>query len=210
MCNSDVFFAICSRGAAKSFTAGLAAIIVMMLYPYSEVVITSSTVPQANKLLEQKIRDEIIIKLSPYLRYLYMNKYILISKSDDGYKIENTLNKSTAVVLPCLDSARGARSTFVIYEEARLLKKHLVDSVFEEMSHPRQAMYMQDIKYSADPRWQEQAKSVYITSAGFRSDWFWNRFKSCVIGYYMDKVVKYNVFGSDIFYCYGEWTKNTN
>ena len=68
---SEIFFGICSRGLSKSFLAGLAAIIAMNLYPYSEIVITSSTVPQANKLVEKKIRDELIKKLSPYLLYMY-------------------------------------------------------------------------------------------------------------------------------------------
>ena len=199
MGNSDVFFGMRSRGGAKSFVAGLGAICAMSLYPYSEVVITASTVPQANRLVERKIRDEIIIKLSPYLRYLYENQYIIITKSDDGYKIENKLNQSTLIVLPCLDSARGPRATFIIYEEARLLKKSIVDSVFEKMHHPRQAMYMQDTKYASNPRWQEQAKSIYITSARFKSEWFFKTFKDCVTGYYMDENLRYNVFATDIF-----------
>lgn len=199
MGNSDVFFGMRSRGGAKSFSAGLGAICAANLYPYSEVIITASTVPQANRLIEKKIRDEIIIKLSPYLRYLYENEYIVITKSDDGYKLENKLNYSTIIVLPCLDSARGPRSTFTIYEEARLLKKSIVDSVFEKMAHPRQAMYMQFEQYSSNPRWQEQAKSIYITSARFKSEWFWKTFKDCVTGYYMDKNLRYNIFATDIF-----------
>jgi hypothetical protein len=50
---SEIFFAICSRGLSKSFIAGLGAIVKTNLYPYSEVVITSSTIPQANKLVEK-------------------------------------------------------------------------------------------------------------------------------------------------------------
>ena len=63
----------------------------MNLYPYSEVIITSSTVPQANKLVEKKIRDELIKKLSPYLLYMYEKEYLVLTKSDDGYKIEEVL-----------------------------------------------------------------------------------------------------------------------
>ena len=64
---SDVFFAICSRGLSKTFIVGLGAIVKMNLYPYSEVIVTSSTIAQANKMVEDKIRDEIIKKLSDYL-----------------------------------------------------------------------------------------------------------------------------------------------
>lgn len=200
MCNSDVFFAMCARGASKSFIIGLGAICQTNLYPYSYTVITSSTVPQANKLIEKKIRDEIIIKLSSYLRHLYEKKYIIITKSDDGYKLENILNHSIIMVLPCLDSARGDRSNLTIYEEARLLKKGIVDSVFEKMAYPRQAMFIQKYdEYAKNSRWQEQSKSVYITSARFKSEWFWRTFKDCVTGYYMDTTLRYGVFVSDIF-----------
>ena len=87
----------------KSFIAGIGAIVKMNLYPYSEVIITSSTVPQANKLVEKKIRDELIKKLSPYLLYMYEKEYLVLTKSDDGYKIENKLNGSSLAVLACLD-----------------------------------------------------------------------------------------------------------
>ena len=54
---SDIFFAICTRGAAKSFLVALGAMCEFTLKSYSEIVITSSTVPQAAKLVEKKIRD---------------------------------------------------------------------------------------------------------------------------------------------------------
>ena len=111
----------------------------MNLYPYTEAVITSSTVAQANKMVEDKIRDELIKKLSPYLLYMYEHEYLVITKPEDGYRIENKLNGSTLRVLPCQDSSRGPRATILTYEEARLLKKGMVDSVFEKMAHPRQA-----------------------------------------------------------------------
>ena len=196
---SDVFFAICSRGLSKSFIVGLGAICKMNLYPYSEVVITSSTLPQANKMVEDKIRDELIKKLSPYLLYMYEKEYIIITKADDGYKIVNTLNGSILRVLPCLDSSRGVRATLLIYEECRLLKKGIIDSVFEKMAHPRQAKYLEKSEYASNPRWLEECQSIYITSARFKFEWFWRTFKDCVTGYYVDKKTRYNIFAGDIF-----------
>ena len=196
---SDVFFAICSRGLSKSFIVGLGAICKMNLYPYSEIVITSSTLPQANKMVEDKIRDELIKKLSPYLLYMYDNEYLIITKSDDGYKITNTLNGSILRVLPCLDSSRGVRATLLIYEECRLLKKGIIDSVFEKMAHPRQAKYLEKPEYASNKRWLEECQSIYITSARFKFEWFWRTFKDCVTGYYTDKKTRYNIFAGDIF-----------
>jgi len=172
---SDTYFDISTRGSAKSFLVGVGAICKFCLYPYSEIVITSSTISQASKLVEKKIRDEIIKKLSPYLLYLYSHEYILIYKSNTesgGYTIENKLNGSTIIVLPCLESSRGARATMVVFEEARLLKKTIVDSVFLPMLHTRPAKFLLDKKYQTK-RWlnKEKGQSIYITSARFRYEW---------------------------------------
>lgn len=199
---SDVFFAICTRGAAKSFLVALGAICEFTLKSYAEIVITSSTVPQASKLVEKKIRDEIIKKLSPYLLYMYQHEYIVITKSNtsDGgsYTVENKLNGSTIKVLPCLDSARGERSTWNIFEEARLLKRTIVDSVFLPMGHTRPAKYLLKKEYQTN-RWLEKARVTYITSARFTYEWFYNVFKDVVTGYYTSKHEKYLPFGEDIF-----------
>lgn len=172
---SDSYFDISTRGAAKSFLVGIGAICAFSLYSYSEIVVTSSTIAQASKLVEKKIRDEIIKKLSPYLLYLYSHEYILIYKSNTesgGYTIENKLNGSTITVLPCLESSRGPRATMVVFEEARLLKKTLVDSVFLPMLHTRPAKYLLKKEYQTK-RWlaHESGKSIYITSARFQYEW---------------------------------------
>lgn len=196
---SQVFFAICSRGLSKSFMAGLGAIIKMNLYPYSEVVITSSTVAQANKLADKKIRDELIKKLSPYLLYMYEHEYLVITKPDDGTKIENKLNGSTLVVLPCTESSRGERATLLVFEEVRLLKKSILDSVFEKMSHPRRAKFLENPLYGENKRWIEECQRVYITSARYKFEWFWRAFKNTLTQHFLDKRVTYNVFAGDIF-----------
>lgn len=172
---SDVYFDISTRGAAKSFLVAIGAICKFCLYSYSEIVITSSTIGQASKLVEKKIRDELIKKLSPYLLYMYSQEHVVIYKNTDssgGYTIENKLNGSTITVLPCLDSSRGPRATLVIFEEARLLKKTLVDSVFLPMLHTRPAKYLLDKQYQTR-RWlkYESGQSIYITSARYSYEW---------------------------------------
>ena len=193
---------IATRGAAKSFRVAVGAICEFCLYPYSEIVITSSTIPQAAKLVEKKIRDEIIKKLSPYLLYMYEHEYIVITKSNtsDGgaYTIENKLNGSTIKVMPCLDSSRGERSTTNIYEECRLLKKTIIDSVFEPMGHARQAKYLLNPTYNT-PRWQQKARSIYISSARYSYEWFARKFDDTVTNYYTSKQEKYIPFAQDIF-----------
>jgi len=199
---SDLFWALCTRGAAKSFLVGIGSMCELGLKPYSEIVITSSTIPQASKLVEKKIRDEIIKKLSPYLLYMYQHEYLVITKSNtsDGgaYTLENKLNGSTITVLPCLDSSRGTRSTLNIYEEARLLKKSIIDSVFEPMGHCRPAKYLLKKEYQTS-RWLEKARSIYISSARFTYEWFWRSYQDCVQNYYISNHEVYIPFAEDIF-----------
>lgn len=196
---SNVFFAICSRGLSKTFIVGLGSIVKMNLYPYSEIVITSSTIAQANKMVEDKIRDEIIKKLSDYLLYMYEKEYLVITKPDDGYKIENKLNGSIMRILPCQDSSRGPRATVLVYEECRLLKKNMIDSVFEKMAHPRQAKYMSNPFYGSNPRWKEECQHIYITSARYKFEWFWTLFKKTFTRHFIDRKSSCNIFAGDIF-----------
>ena len=148
------------------------------------------------------MRDEIIKKLSPTLLYMYEHEYIVITKSttSDGgaYTIENKLNGSTISVMPCLDSSRGSRSTMNIYEESRLLKPSIVQSVFEPMGHARQAKYLLNPKYN-NKRWQEKARSIYISSARYSYEWFAKKFRDTVTYYYTSKHEVYTPFAQDIF-----------
>lgn len=104
---SNTFFAICSRGLSKTFIVGLGAMIHAMLYPYAEVVITSSTIGQAKKMVEKKMENELCKKLSPVLQYYYEHGDIKFSYTDNEIKVEFSFNNSFILVLPCLDSSRG-------------------------------------------------------------------------------------------------------
>ena len=131
---SQVFFAICSRGLSKSFMAGLFAVCKMMLYPYSEIHITSSTIPQAKKLMSEKIEGEICGKLSPILKEYVRRGLLTFKYSKEEIVCEFIPNHSKMWIDPCMDSALGGRATLLIYEECRLLKKGIIDSVFEKMA----------------------------------------------------------------------------
>lgn len=180
---ASTYWDVSTRGSAKSFLCALGAVVAFMLYPHSEIVITSSTVGQASIMVEKKIRDELVKKLSPYLLYLYEHEYIVISKggTDSGaaYVVSNKLNGSTISVVVNSESARGNRSTMNIYEEARLLKKGLIDSVFEPMGHNRPTPYSLKKEYQT-PRWQETAKSIYITSTRYEWEWFIRAYRKAV------------------------------
>lgn len=195
---SDTFMFVCARGLSKSWMCGVLAIAIANLYPRSEIVITSSTVGQANKMAE-KILNEIIKRNSPVLLYMYEREYWVKTQRDDGWAFENKLNGSTIRVLPALDSSRGARATMLIYEEARLIKHGIIQSVFRPMAHPRQAQYLTNPKYGKDPRWLEETKTIYLSSASYTFEWLYRQWKKCVVDMYNHPETKTNVFAGDIY-----------
>jgi hypothetical protein len=117
-------------------------------------------------------------------------------------------------VLPPVESSRGSRATILVYEECRLLKKGDVDGIFEPMLHPRQSIYLQKEESSQNSIYQEEGISIYITSARYKSEWYWRLFKRVVEESFLNKNVAYNFFGADIFVSlkyalktWGEWAK---
>lgn len=215
---SQVFFAICSRGLSKTFTVGLFAVCKCLLYPYTWVVITASSLDQGGKMVREKIRMELCGKLSPVLKWMYESGLIKITISRDNVKVE-FWNGSYIQVLPPEETARGNRASILIFEECRLLKKHDIDSIFNPMMQPRQAQYLNLPLYqyadgTVKPQYIEEGISIYITSARYKIEWFWAMFKQCVVDMYCNSRVPYNVFAGDIFMAIkyglktrGDWSK---
>ena len=196
---SEVFFAICSRGLSKTFLCGAYCFYKCLMFPYSEVHLTSSTIQQATKMVKDKMEGELCKKLSPVLKYYYDQGLIEFHYGDEVYVDFTKLNGSKLWVDACADSSRGGRATLLVYEECRLIKKQMIDSVFEKMAHPRQAIFLNNPKYAGDKRWVEECQSVYITSARYKAEWFWRTFKTVVEECYNNRHTEYNFFAADIF-----------
>ncbi len=196
---SDVFFWRAGRGGSKSFCTMIAAVCKLLLFPNCQIVITSSTIDQANKMIKEKLEKELIKKLSPVLLYYYENDWIKITKPTDGYYVECTLNNSSISVLAPVESARGSRSNFTIYDEVAIMKKTSIDQIFDGMLFPRQPNYLNNPEYAGKKRWLEESKSIYLTSSKFKYQWWYRLWCDCVTGYYTDKKTKYGIFATDFF-----------
>lgn len=195
---SDTFCFVCSRGNSKTWMCAVLAVAIMALYPRSEIVITSSTVAQGNKVAE-KILNEIIKRNSPVLLLMYEKEYLVKTQSDDGWSFENKLNGSTLKILPALDSSRGARATVLLFEERRLIKESVIHSVFRPMGHPRQAQYLTKSEYNQNPRWLEETKTISLSSAGYTFEGLYKHWKKCVVDMFTHPDTHTNVFAGDIF-----------
>lgn len=157
---NDTTVIIGSRATAKSYWAAQTACGIASLYPKSEVVICSATKKAARLIVNEKIRNKLMPD-SPVLKREIES--IIDNQNDTTIKFRNG---STIVVLPALDTSRGARSTFIIYEEFRQIDKFIVDSVISPMQEVRPAPFKDEY-----PELIEQPKDAYISSAWYTSHW---------------------------------------
>lgn len=98
------------------------------------------------------------------------------------------------------------RATDLILEEVRLLKKGIVDSVFIPMGYARPAKYLLKKEYQTK-RWQEQFRTISITSARYQYEWFYREFKKSVVGYYNSKYERFVPMAEDIFTAIAEGSR---
>lgn len=195
---SNVFYMMCGRGLSKTFLAALGGFIKCLLYPHSEVVLTATTIKTAKKMVKNKMEDELCDRFSPKLKWMQEQGLIKFKYDTEEIRVEFTFNGSWILILPETDSSRGERANTLIFEECRLLKKSMVDSVFLPMRHARVPSYRLKPEYAKDPRLVEQAQIIYLTSTRYKHEWFWNAWKVCVNNFFDSKKLVYNIFAGDV------------
>ena len=142
MAAKDENVTIGSRNIAKTFITALYACCYCTTHPYGEFVITASTKPQANLLIDEKIGRE-LCNLSP----------TLASEID---KIVHTNQMTTCkfknhaqiIVVVSGENARGNRSTCLVRDEYRLIDAKTDDGILSPMQHPRNAPYVHRAPYN--------------------------------------------------------------
>lgn len=195
---SDVFYLMCSRGLSKTFLAALASFIQCLLYPNTHIVLTATTIKTAKKMVTDKMEDELCGRFSKVLNWMKENGLITFHYRDEEIVVNFHMNDSWIRVLPSVEGSRGERATGLIFEECRLLKKNIVDSVFLPMRSARVPAYRTNPVYAEDNRLVERTKIIYLTSTRYKHEWFWNQWKTCVNNVFANTKLVYNVFAGDI------------
>ena len=168
VCSTVVF--IMSRGSGKSFITGLYSICIALLYPNSEILITSFTLNQASLIIKDKIDKELSgdLALSSVLKYLKDTGYMKF-KYDKDKAVCELSNGSKIFTVVCGEEARGSRSTIVIIDEARLVKKKDVDGIILKTLRPRvypaRALNREYEKFDVEPQ------QIYLSSA--KQNWLY-------------------------------------
>ena len=195
---SNVFYMMCGRGLSKTFLAALGGFIKCLLYPHSEVVLTATTIKTAKKMVKNKMEDELCDRFSPKLKWMKEQGLIKFKYDTEEIRVDFIFNGSWILILPETESSRGERANTLIFEECRLLKKSMVDSVFLPMRHARVPSYRLKPEYAKDSRLVEQAQIIYLTSTRYKHEWFWGAWKVCVNNFFASKRLVYNIFAGDV------------
>lgn len=188
----DIYMFIASRGLSKSFTIGTLADDLALLLPGVQIAITSLTLGQSNKIIDDKI-DKLLSSdkkgISPILKQLRADGYINFTKDKTtGGRVVEYGNGSKIFAVACNETGRGARANITITDEARIVKKRDYESIVEPMLEP----------YSFNGLMIEP-KQIFMTSARTKDNWVWTYLKTVVRKHYTDKRIKYGFFAGDIF-----------
>lgn len=188
----DIYAFIASRGLSKSFTIGVLANDLALLLPGIQIAITSLTLGQSNKIIDDKI-DKLLSSdkkgISPILKQLRADGYINFTKDKTtGGRVVEYGNGSKIFAVACNETGRGGRANIVITDEVRLVKKRDYDAIVEPMLEP----------YNFNGLMIEP-KQIFMTSARTKDNWVWTYLKTVVRKHYTDKRIKYGFFAGDIF-----------
>lgn len=177
VCNLIVVVA--SRATAKSFIIAIYSVCKAILYPGSNIVLTSGTRGQAGLIIAKKIIGELMPR-SARLRAEIDDYSTSEAKTFVSFK-----NHSTIVVVTL--GTRGPRATDIIAEEAREINKKIYDETISPQAFVRPAPYLMDDYYSKDKNPDRYAKvadpstELYISSSVEDTHWLYKLAKTAMI-----------------------------
>lgn len=166
------FLLIAARGLGKTFLIAIFCCIRCILYPGTQVVVTSGTRGQAITVLE-KIQMQ-LIPVSANLRNEIDMEKSKFSGQDAKIIFKNT---SYIKVVTASDTARSNRANILIVDEFRLVNKDTIDTVLKKFLTSRRMPPYSEL--SEEERKAEYAKepnkSAFLSSAFFKDHWSYQK-----------------------------------
>lgn len=174
LCFKYPFFTfLASRGLGKSWLIALIAIIKCILYPGSRVVIASGTKGQAEKIIDNKIKQDF------WENYPNVRKEIAEVTTSQRKTSVTFHNGSVILAVTANDNARGERANLIIVDEHRLIKKEVYEKVIEPFAtYLRQPGYLSKEEYKGVKDVPNQI--IYMSSAWYKNHWIFNDANDCV------------------------------
>ena len=166
MNTSTEFLAVASRAVAKTWLTAVYSIARCILYPGTDIVVASSTKKQAGIIISEKCQN--LYDNHPNIR----RETKSITANNNNYEMRFK-NGSKIWIVVSGESARGNRSNITVLEERRLIPKDIIDSIFTPFSIVRNTPYLMIPEYSKIDELKEEAQTIIITSAYYKShDWY--------------------------------------
>ena len=165
---SQLCVIIACRAAAKSLVISIYAVCICILRPFSEVVLSSATRGQSALIVKDKISKFL-------MNYPMVSNEIESIKTSQDEVIVWFRNKSQIKVVTASENGRGNRSTVLIREEFRQIKKFVDDSILSPFQVMRQAPYATSGEYANVPDALDESVDIYISSSWLdNGHWMWN------------------------------------
>lgn len=168
----SIFMYVAARGQGKSFIIAVYCVLRCILYPNTEIVLASGVKKQAQLIITAKIVS------------LYNNHPAVRAEIGDRRNIKegandtsvSFLNGSKISAVASNDNARGYRCNILILDEFRLIDKKVIDEALIPMLNVnRQPAFKSKAEYVKYPT--EENKTIYISSAWYKTHWIWNEFQ---------------------------------
>lgn len=163
---------LASRGLGKSLLAGLIIVLKCILYPGIEIVIVAG------------VRQQSLNTLNKIIEFLYprsanLRNEILEYKNTPSDAWIKFKNGSIVKVVTASDTARSFRANLIIYDEFRMIKKTILDTVLRKFKagarHPEFKDLPEYKDYPLEPNGE-----IYFSSPYYCWNWSYAKFKAFV------------------------------
>lgn len=171
---------VAGRASAKSYIIAVFACAKCILQPKSRVVVASGTKKQASLIVTEKIQKELMPKSENLRREI---EKIKTNQNDIEVIFKNG---SSIVVVPASENALGYRSTILIFEEFKLIKKFVVDSVLKPFQIARPSDFRNLKEYADNQELIEEPVNIFISSSFRTNSWMWDLVKQLTVNKYND------------------------
>lgn len=172
--NYTAFFA--SRGLGKTWLTAIFCVIICILKPGTKIIIAAGQKGQAMKIVTEKI-PELISQSKTGMLKREIKGSIKTSMNTDDPNVE-FMNGSWIKVVAATDGARSARANLLILDEFRMIKPEIYKNVLRRfLASSRQPSYLEKPEYKNKQEYLERNKEIFLTSAFYKFNWSYERFK---------------------------------
>lgn len=170
---SNLAYIVASRAAAKTWLIAVWSLTLATLYPGIKVIVCAKTIKQGSIILGEKLTS---------LRDTYPNVAREIKTITTNANVNEAIfhNGSTIKVVPSSENSRGNRANYIIVEESRLVPKDILEAIIKPFLFSRTPPYRLKPEYAEDDRYKEEGIISYITSAWYKSEYWFAYVKSTI------------------------------